>query len=59
LRAELEVPHTLHDLGVPTDRFDTLAAMAVADPTAGGNPEPLDRAGANRLLAESYSGVGL
>ncbi len=31
----------------------------VADPTAGGNPEPLDRAGANRLLAEAYSGVGL
>ncbi|MGD9510548.1 MAG: iron-containing alcohol dehydrogenase [Geminicoccaceae bacterium] len=59
LRAELEVPHTLHDLGVPTDRFDTLAAMAVVDPTAGGNPEPLDRAGATRLLAEAYSGVGL
>ena len=59
LRAELEVPHTLNDLGVPTDRFDALAAMAVADPTAGGNPEPLDRAGANRLLAEAYSGVGL
>jgi alcohol dehydrogenase len=59
LRAELEVPHTLHDLGVPTDRFDALAAMAVADPTAAGNPEPLDRAGANRLLAEAYSGVGL
>ena len=33
------------ELGVPTDRFDELAAMAVADPTAGGNPEPLDRAG--------------
>ena len=59
LRAELEVPHTLNDLGVPTDRFDALAAMAVADPTAGGNPEPLDRAGANRLLAEAYSGVGV
>ena len=59
LRAELEVPHTLRDLGVPTDRFDALATMALADPTAGGNPEPLDRAGANRLLAEAYSGVGL
>ena len=33
--------------------------MAVADPTAGGNPEPLDRAAANRLLAEAYSGVGI
>jgi alcohol dehydrogenase len=59
LRAELGVPHTLQALGVPTDRFDDLAAMAVADPTAGGNPEPLDLAGANRLLAEAYSGVGV
>ena len=59
LRAELGVPHTLRELGVPTDRFDELAAMAVADPTAGGNPEPLDLAGANRLLAEAYSGVGI
>ena len=59
LRAELGVPHTLQALGIPTDRFDDLAAMAVADPTAGGNPEPLDLAGANRLLAEAYSGVGI
>ena len=59
LRAELGVPHTLQALGIPTDRFDDLAAMAVADPTASGNPEPLDLAGANRLLAEAYSGVGV
>ena len=59
LRAELHIPHTLRELGVPTDRFDTLATMAVPDPTAGGNPEPLDRAGAGRLLAEAYSGVGV
>jgi alcohol dehydrogenase class IV len=59
LRAGLGVPHTLQELGVPTDRFDELAAMAVTDPTAGGNPEPLDLAGANRLLAEAYSGVGI
>ena len=59
LRAELDIPHTLQALGVPTERFDELATMAVADPTAGGNPEPLDRAAANRLLAEAYSGVGI
>ena len=59
LRAELGVPHTLEALGVPADRFRELATMAVADPTAGGNPEPLDRAAANRLLAEAYSGVGI
>jgi alcohol dehydrogenase len=59
LRAELGVPPTLKALDVPTDRFDEIAKMAVDDPTAGGNPEPLDLAAANRLLAEAYAGVGL
>ena len=59
LRAELGIPHTLKGLGIPTDHFDEIAAKAVADPTAGGNPEPLDLAAANRLLAEAYAGVGL
>ena len=59
LRSELGVPHTLEELGVPNDRFDELAAMAVADPTAGGNPRPLDLAAASRLLADAYSGVGI
>jgi alcohol dehydrogenase len=59
LRAQLGVPHTLEALGVPSDRLDELAAMAVADPTAGGNPEPLDLAGARRLFAAAYSGSGI
>lgn len=59
LRAELGVPHTLKGLGIPTDRFDEIAAMAVADPTAGSNPEPLDLAAATRLLAEAYAGIGV
>jgi alcohol dehydrogenase class IV len=59
LRAELGIPHTLKALGVPADRFDDVAAMAIEDPTAGGNPEPLDLAAATRLLAEAYSGVGV
>jgi alcohol dehydrogenase len=59
LRAELGVPHTLAALGVPSDRFDELAAMAVADPTAGGNPVPLDLDAAKRLFAAAYSGAGV
>jgi alcohol dehydrogenase len=59
LRAELCVPHTLAALGVPPNRFDELAAMAVADPTAGSNPEPLDLAGAKALFAAAYSGAGV
>ena len=59
LRAELGVPHTLEALGIPSDRFGELAAMAVVDPTAGGNPVPLDVAGCERLLADAYAGTGL
>jgi alcohol dehydrogenase len=58
LRRELGIPHTLKDLGVPADRFDELAGMAVKDPTAGGNPLPLEPAAALRLFEEAYSGKG-
>jgi alcohol dehydrogenase class IV len=53
------IPHTLEALGVSSDRFDELAAMAVVDPTADGNPVPLDLAGARRLLDDAYSGTGI
>ena len=59
LRAELGVPHTLEALGIPSDRFGELAAMAVVDPTAGGNPVPLDTAACERLFADAYAGTGL
>jgi alcohol dehydrogenase len=58
LRRELGIPHTLAELGVPDDRFDELAAMAIQDPTAGGNPLPLELAAVRRLYAEAYSGAG-
>lgn len=38
LRAELGVPDKLRDLGVGTDRIDDMVAMALEDPSAGGNP---------------------
>lgn len=58
LRRELGIPHTLKELGVPADRFDALAEMAAKDPTAGGNPLPLEPATARRLFEEAYSGKG-
>jgi len=38
LRTELSVPNKLRDLGVGTDRIDDMVAMALEDPSAGGNP---------------------
>ncbi len=52
LRAELGVPDKLSALGVGTDRIDEMAAMAIVDPTAGGNPVPLTLEAAKTLFAE-------
>lgn len=38
LNAELGIPGRLGDLGVATDRVDELTAMALEDPSVGGNP---------------------
>ncbi|SOC40347.1 hypothetical protein SAMN05892877_107155 [Rhizobium subbaraonis] len=52
LRAELGVPDKLSALGVGTDRIDEMAAMAIVDPTAGGNPVELTLDAAKKLFAE-------
>ena len=56
LRTEFAIPQTIRDLGVDDARFDQLAAMAVADPTAAGNPVELTEADCRRLYELSYSG---
>jgi alcohol dehydrogenase class IV len=46
------IPEKLRDLGVGTDRIDELAAMAIVDPTAGGNPVELTLDAAKALFHE-------
>ncbi|HET8836053.1 MAG TPA: iron-containing alcohol dehydrogenase [Gemmatimonadales bacterium] len=38
VRKEIGIPHTLAEIGIDTGRLDEVAAMAVKDPSAGGNP---------------------
>jgi hypothetical protein len=38
LRKEIGIPHRLADIGIDTKRLDEVAAMAIRDPSAGGNP---------------------
>ena len=38
LRREIGIPHTLAEIGIDTKRLDEVAAMAIKDPSAGGNP---------------------
>ncbi|MBP1852374.1 iron-containing alcohol dehydrogenase [Rhizobium halophytocola] len=54
LRAELNIPATLTALGVGNDRIDELAAMAIEDPSAGGNPVPLTLENTRALFESCY-----
>jgi len=56
LRSEFEIPHTIKELGVDDQRFDELAAMAVKDPTAAGNPIELAETDCRRLFENAFAG---
>ncbi|MCB1472711.1 MAG: iron-containing alcohol dehydrogenase [Rhodobiaceae bacterium] len=56
LRAELGVPNTVKELGVPDDKADLIAEMAIVDPTAGGNPRELTKEGALEIFRNAYEG---
>lgn len=56
LRTTLDIPHGADALGVTAPLIPQLAAMAVEDPSAGGNPVPLDVAGTTRLLTAALAG---
>ena len=42
LRSELGIPVNLRKLGAEADRIEEMAGMAIEDPSAGGNPVPMD-----------------
>ena len=56
LRNEVGVPHTLPELGVDDRHADLVAEMAVVDPSAGGNPRPLDKADTSAIFAAASTG---
>lgn len=56
LRADLGVPHTLPELGVTNPDIQLMATMSPNDPTAGGNPVPLDEAAARELFEQAMRG---
>ena len=54
IRRELKVPETLAEFGVPREGFDQIVAMALVDPTAGGNPLPLTPQLASAILSSAF-----
>ncbi len=55
LRAALRIPGDLGQLGVPTDKLDQMASMALRDPTAPGNPVPLNERNMIALIESCYA----
>ena len=56
LRKEIEIPHTLRQLGVGIDKLDELSEMAAVDPTAGGNPIPAGPAEMKAMFISAIEG---
>ncbi len=53
LNVEMGIPEKLRALGVGDDRIDEMAAMAIEDPSAGGNPVELTLDAAKELFRQS------
>ncbi|NNF78804.1 MAG: iron-containing alcohol dehydrogenase [Rhizobiales bacterium] len=57
LREEVGIPHTIKEIGIEDDsKFSILSEMAVVDPTAGGNPLPLEVGMVEKLYGRALSG---
>ncbi|SDB04645.1 iron-containing alcohol dehydrogenase [Bauldia litoralis] len=56
LRRQIGVPETLADFGIDGLRAETIAEMAIVDPTAGGNPVPLTLDAARKIFQATLDG---
>ena len=56
MREDIGVPHTLGELGVDDSKAGLIAEMAIVDPSAGGNPVPLDLKGAAAIFLAASQG---
>lgn len=56
LRERIGIPHTLAELGLRESDVDALVPKALADPSAAGNPIPLDASAVARLYRRALSG---
>ncbi|ARO24970.1 alcohol dehydrogenase [Rhizobium sp. S9] len=54
LRSDLGVPDTLTAMGIAPDRIDELSAMAIEDPSAGGNPVPMTLENTKALFRDCF-----
>ncbi len=56
LRSELEIPHGLADIGIDDHEAERIGEMAMADPSAGGNPIAFDAETYSRIFRDAVHG---
>jgi alcohol dehydrogenase class IV len=56
LRRELGIPHSLGEIGVSADKAGIIGREAANDPSAGGNPIPVDAAMLERVFRAAVDG---
>ena len=56
LRRELGIPNTLADIGVTADQSALIGSEAAIDPSAGGNPIPIDAAALEHIFRAAVAG---
>lgn len=56
LRREIGIPHALKDIGIDAKRLSEVAAMAIKDPSAGGNPIAFSEAQYKSLARKCVAG---
>ena len=56
MRRDLGIPHTLTELGVNTDNAAIIGREAAIDPSAGGNPIPVDAAQLEHIFRAAVNG---
>jgi alcohol dehydrogenase class IV len=56
LRRDLGIPHSLADIGVGVDKAAIIGREAAIDPSAGGNPIPVDAAQLERIFRAAVAG---
>ena len=55
-RAELKIPHTLGEIGIPEDKAEIVGRDAFRDPSTGGNPRAITEADMTRIFRAARTG---
>jgi alcohol dehydrogenase class IV len=56
LRRTLGIPHSLGEIGVDVGKASVIGEQAARDPSAGGNPRPVDAAALERIFRAAVAG---